>query len=676
MTEFIDRSRAGVRGVWLSATENPAPKSTWESAVRRGLLIPALVLIGLLTDNLTGFSLAAIGALNIGLIDSAVPRRTLFAALASTTVFMTLLAFITSLLAGHWLILVVLVPVAFIAGALSSSGFAVATTGFLSLLGVIVFSNDPRGLDGALNLALWVLLGSVIQVASAMIAWRYEREASLRRAMGVVVDKMRALTLSGTVTPQALQGAASAELSAEVALRSARFERSTHAQYASLLAELGWARLGLVEWLNSNARSEQERQAVAAVLEHVDADIRRVIHPLRDSWPPALADPPDQSSAALFAQLRVLDDAARKVTLPIEKLPDSGDEASYSIVGRAGLGRRLSQDWDAVRSVVSPGSKTFAHGVRLAISIAVAEGIVLAFTIDRGYWIPLTVAVVLRADIGSTVTRGVLRIVGTIASVTLVGLLMYFAGNPPWMIVVLLAIFAPLTMRWFTGNYALSALAITATVLLLVESGTLSLETVELRLINTLLGAAIAFVGFVVWPAWKSDQVTALVQKAITTQQVWTDTVLKALATDERADPASVREIGKQARNAVIEARPAAVAALIEPHKAGVDPRAALHIVDACSEAGIATMALEVTLRMQRDSIETAAVAQRVNADFEHATVRVSGSAEENAAETAKPAAAAMHRDEIPPTGDTVIDRALMVLVSASDSVASAAHDV
>ena len=59
----------------------------------------------------------------------------------------------------------------------------------------------------------------------------------------------------------------------------------------------------------------------------------------------------------------------------------------------------------------------------------------------------------------------------------------------------LIVVFAPLTMRWMSANYAFASFAIGSTVLVLIEAGQPGESTITLRLLNTLLGAAISACG-------------------------------------------------------------------------------------------------------------------------------------------------------------------------------------
>jgi hypothetical protein len=138
-------------------------------------------------------------------------------------------------------------------------------------------------------------------------------------------------------------------------------------------------------------------------------------------------------------------------------------------------------------------------------------------------------------------------------------------------------------------------------VLLLIEAGEPDGVTILLRLENTLIGAVIAAIAYLVLPAWKSDNLTELVRQVVSAHRRWTAAVLSAAA--RGASPAlSVRPEAQDARDAMLAARPSAEAALIEPHHPNCDPVAAMATLDACHRVAMATTSLEVLLRNHTDT--------------------------------------------------------------------------
>lgn len=130
---------SSVKGqLWRNLIANPAPKSPWPSALRRGLLVAAIMAIGALSGHLPQAAVVSIGALNMGFVDGAVPRRTLTQAMLTVTVLTTLATFVAAL----------------------------------------------AGL---------VLVGSILQALTSTLAWRRERQAAVLRSVLIATAALRAL---------------------------------------------------------------------------------------------------------------------------------------------------------------------------------------------------------------------------------------------------------------------------------------------------------------------------------------------------------------------------------------------------------------------------------------------------------------------------------------------------
>ena len=71
------------------------------------------------------------------------------------------------------------------------------------------------------------------------------------------------------------------------------------------------------------------------------------------------------------------------------------------------------------------------HAVRLAVTLAAAGVLADVLPIQRGYWITLTAALVLRPDFTTTFSRGVARIAGTIVGVVAATAIVVAVPNTP-----------------------------------------------------------------------------------------------------------------------------------------------------------------------------------------------------------------------------------------------------
>jgi uncharacterized membrane protein YccC len=290
---------------------------------------------------------------------------------------------------------------------------------------------------------------------------------------------------------------------------------------------------------------------------------------------------------------------------------------------------------------------------------------------------------VVKPDFTTTLVRGALRLIGTVGAVVVVGVLLDVTGNPQWLMAGLVVVFAPLTMRWISANYAFGAFAISCTVLVLIEAGDPGITPVNARLINTLIGAVIAILAYLLWPTWRGDTLRDKLSTALTTQREWTKLVLAGLGSGSM-DAIAARTAGAAARNAMLAARPATEAAILEPHKAACDPQAGLGLIDACERAATATMALEVGLKAggsnRRPAVPEAVsrVTDHVDTDFQSAIRLVAGgpadtsavSAQMNALAAAPDFAAVVGGANWPSQTDA---RSISLLVVAADAAVTAA---
>lgn len=575
--------------------------SGWPSAIRRGALVGLIVAVGAALGEFPTAATIAVGALNLGLIDPAVPRRLLARALLAVTVITAIIAFVSAGVAGSWWAVPMLMVLAYLTGAIGSMGIVAFNATFMALVTGVLFTNDPGSWQNAAHLALLVLIGSLLQCASTLLAWRYEREAAIRRALVNLGTQMRAFALETQDLSSAHLQAASAQITVEGLLDSAGLSPTREQRFRDLLDEFCWTRLCISNWIGTGHPTDAQRNQVAAALDQVDAGLqsrigRRDAGTARQDNTAHAAAPisaratEDPAWLTLATQLKVLESATEQFRSHVKGVRDT----TAGTIDRTRFNKAATT---AIRSTIAtmlkPGSAGFRHAVRLALAVGAAEAIALAFSVERGYWIVLTVVMVVKPDFKTTLIRGILRILGTAAAVIVAGVTLNLTSNPQWLMVLLIFIFAPLTMRWITANYAFASFAIGVTVLFLIEAGEPGGSPIWLRLANTLLGAVLGLAAYLILPRWSGDDVRSLLAATIESQKRWTTIVVHGLG-GQTYDHAQARSAGETARNAMLAARPAVEAAIIEPHRAQCDAPAALAVLDGCEQAAMATLALEV----------------------------------------------------------------------------------
>ncbi|GAA4880058.1 FUSC family protein [Pseudonocardia benzenivorans] len=140
-------------------------------------------------------------------------------------------------------------------------------------------------------------------------------------------------------------------------------------------------------------------------------------------------------------------------------------------------------------------------GARIGLCVGAATALALALHPPaHAYWIALTVAVVLRPEYGAVLVRAVHRLAGTIVGVVLVAVLLELTRSPVWLAV---AAAAALGLAGLARPrlYGLAVVGITGSALFSVAIGNPAAVEPWTRLLDTVLGCAVALVaGVLLWP--------------------------------------------------------------------------------------------------------------------------------------------------------------------------------
>ncbi len=108
---------------------------------------------------------------------------------------------------------------------------------------------------------------------------------------------------------------------------------------------------------------------------------------------------------------------------------------------RPGPPLRLANNLATLRANLTLNSAAFRHAIRLAVSLTIGESFGRMLDWRRSYWLPMTIAIVLKPDFTSTFSRGVLRLAGTLAGLALATALFYFLSPSLLAQVAFIAIF-------------------------------------------------------------------------------------------------------------------------------------------------------------------------------------------------------------------------------------------
>ncbi len=153
---------------------------------------------------------------------------------------------------------------------------------------------------------------------------------------------------------------------------------------------------------------------------------------------------------------------------------------------------------------------------RLAVLLMLGVGIFEYWHIPRGYWLALTIVVVLQPDYGSTRQRAAQRLAGTLFGGVLASLLLWLRLPP---VVLMTATAATIFgfSYYLRKNYAVAVFFITLMIVLLTEATTVvTLEFTISRLVATIAGGVLAMLAALLfWPVWERQRFPAYLAGAL-----------------------------------------------------------------------------------------------------------------------------------------------------------------
>jgi uncharacterized membrane protein YccC len=167
---------------------------------------------------------------------------------------------------------------------------------------------------------------------------------------------------------------------------------------------------------------------------------------------------------------------------------------------------------------------------------------------------------VLKPEFTVTFTRGLLRIIGTMAGLLLATAMFHFLPTGRGTEIVLIGAFVFL-LRWIgPANYGIFGIAVSALVVLLIAfTGVAPKDVIWLRGLNTLSGGLLALAIYALWPTWERTQVAEMMARLVDAYRDYFTVVVEELT---RTDGQSSPERLDKARLAARRARANAVASV------------------------------------------------------------------------------------------------------------------
>ena len=169
----------------------------------------------------------------------------------------------------------------------------------------------------------------------------------------------------------------------------------------------------------------------------------------------------------------------------------------------------------SIQTITRPASVVLHHALRVAIMTAIAVAITETLHLNHGYWVTITVVVILQPFAAMTRQKALQRVIGTIlGGVVAAGLSALFHGAIA--VLVLIALFTMLCVALLPLNYGAYAVFGTPAFVLLAESSAGDWHLAGLRIANTLIGGALALIGAqLLWPGEERNRLPELAATAI-----------------------------------------------------------------------------------------------------------------------------------------------------------------
>lgn len=578
------------------------------AALRCTVGVAAPLLVGLAIDQMVVGVFGAVGAVGVGFGSFQGAYRGRAAVMLLATAGMAFSVLVGSL-AGHSTALTIAVAAlwAFAGGLLVAIGQGASFVGLQSIVAVLIAGGFPSDLGVALGRAALVLAGGLGQTFLVVMIWPLRRFPVERRNLAAIYRTLASYastihdrkaappephTFAGTPSPladpqpfaashqafgfQALLDEAErirASL-ASLAIHHRRFEEVDEAGTQALI-ELSARTLSEVAAALEEGREPRERPEFTRYL---GGQVGRL-----SSGSPV---------ESLLAQIRGAWRTAGGLSAPAQLT-----------LRREKVNRRRRRPFlrDAVitlRANLTRDSTAFRHAMRLAVVLTVAAAAARLFDLPRGYWMPLTIALVLKPDFHDTFSFSMARVGGTVLGAAgATAIAVAFAPDPIWLIVLVLA-FVWGGYGFATANYGAFSICITGYVIfLMMLAGIPEVTAAADRTIYTVIAGALALSAYIVWPTWTATEARPAIAAMLESQSGYIGSLLAAYAAPSRPDLHKLDELRASARLARSNAEAVVERMLDEPPtRHAMRPRTAAGILGATRRNALAALSLHAGL--------------------------------------------------------------------------------
>lgn len=504
-------------------------------AARNALGTAIPLIAGAIAGSPESGLVASIGALNVCFSDGRDPyyvrARRMFASsvLVAFAVFAGGIAGASRPVAG-----LLAVISGFAAGLMVALGPPASDIAVTSLVTLIVFSAQSLSLDRAAASGFLALAGGLVETLLSLAFWPLQRHRPERRALADVYRELAGIA-SAPANAYEPPPATSQMTQAQNLLSTLHSQHTIEAErYLSLLNQAERIRLRLLTLsrLRTRLMRDASGQPYSELLDRAVEVVAPLLGAVADALDTAAngAAPPEpilklQALAEKFreplrdAQLGGLVNDARAQLDALAGQLRSAIELTHHATTRGELEfvhRQARRHWRlrlggalaTLRAHLTFESPSFRHAVRLAVCLAAGEVLAASLGWRRSYWLPMTIALVLKPDFTTTFSRGVLRLGGTFAGLLATTALFHFVAPGVAVEIALITISIFLLRYIGAANYGLLTANVSAMVVMMISlTGIAPSQVIGPRAMNTAAGGVLSLVAYLLWPTWEREQV-------------------------------------------------------------------------------------------------------------------------------------------------------------------------
>lgn len=526
-------------------------------ALRNTLAIVLPLAIGAATGKLEMGLGISVGALVCMFSDQPGPYRLRLQRMLLTALAAGIAAFGGAILGHAPVALVVAVALwGFIAALLVAVGPHATRAGLISMILLVIMGAYPAAPLQALGAAALVVAGGVLQTLFAIVAWPLQRYRPERLALAQVYGDLAASARQAVCTGASVPLPPSLN-DLQSLLFGAGRARGRAVEAFRVLAELA-ERIRMDLFALADLQSTAATQAVHDALHatrNAAGDVLVAIAAALDAASPpqaagaqaryeqaaatlanAFADagPADPQASIAAARVAALGGQLRAATRNADTAGSRGEARAQRAELKLPLALRPANPLETLRANLRMSSPAFRHALRCGTCLAVAMVLSHLLPLSRGYWLPMTVAIVLKSDFGATWRYGLLRTAGTLGGLVATTVALHFIGiGNFWIALALLAVLCFAYRELATVHYGIAVVCLTGLVVILLSFEGIPPEfAVHARAIDTVVGSALALLAYLAWPTWERGREREALAKML---EAYRDYLLAVLRGDLRA---------------------------------------------------------------------------------------------------------------------------------------------